>query len=451
MRRDLWSMEKKDVIHILTSITHCNIYYNERKKYKHIYNEIEAVVGSQYKKELWCLIVNTARAIKYRAKGLAVPRDFAPYKANPQKISHKRMVKLVDTLESLGYIDIYTGGIVDWHKMLTVGSANTFNQSWIDLFIGVDVQDEEDSFDPVIVKDRESGEVKSTRGQAGVKFIREYLTKFNLILQGTEFSSPDSEHPVQQYKRVFSDNMKSGGRHYNSCGGLQTMSGDDRLKLKINGEAVSELDFKAMHVSLLYEEELVTNKDVVESWISDEWGGEYKPYNVEMPFLEVDQDAVNYFRSKYGKGKHDPIRNLAKHALMVSLNAQNYRSAFQQVTREVVSDQKRIGTDTEDQCKFYGIKVGNSFPGHTVCQAVQLHNKPIAEHFFSDQGIRLQYLDSEIMACVINRLICEDEPLLPEHDSVIVRQSIKEKVKEYMHEAYLEVMGSDMFCFVEEK
>ena len=76
-----------------------------------------------------------------------------------------------------------------------------------------------------------------------------------------------------------------------------------------------------------------------------------------------------------------------------------------------------------------------------------MHNKPIGEYFFSDQGIRLQYLDSEIMACVINRLICDEEPLLPEHDSVIVRESIKDEVKQHMEEAYLEVMGSKVFCF----
>lgn len=444
-------MEKKDRVTIQTSITHCNIYYNERKKYKHIYDRLESELGKHYKKEIWCLIVNTARAMRYKAKGLAIPRDFAPYKGNVLKISHKRMVELVDTLERLGYIDIYTGGVVDWHKMLTVGSITLFKKKLIDIFNGVDVSDEEDYVELVVVKDRETGEHKPTRGHKGVRFIKEYLTKFNSILLKTQFSSPGTSHPVQQYRRVFSDNMNFGGRHYNSCGGLQTMSADDRLKLTINGESVAELDFKAMHVSLLYEEELEVNKEIVESWLTDEWGGEYIPYNVKLPFVEVDEKLLGEFRVKYNKPNYDPIRNLAKHALMVSLNAQGYRSAFQQVTKEVYDDVKKIGTSDEGNCSFYGIVPGDRFPGHTVCQAVQLHNKPVAHKFFTDQGVRLQYLDSEIMASVINRLICEDEPLLPEHDSVIVRQSIKESVKEYMEEAYLDVMGSKVFCFIEEK
>lgn len=45
----------------------------------------------------------------------------------------------------------------------------------------------------------------------------------------------------------------------------------------------------------------------------------------------------------------------------------------------------------------------------------------------------------------------EKEPLLPEHDSVIVKQEVKERVMQYMREAYKEVMGNDKFCHIEEK
>ena len=70
---------------------------------------------------------------------------------------------------------------------------------------------------------------------------------------------------------------------------------------------------------------------------------------------------------------------------------------------------------------------------------------------YKDKGVQLQYVDSEIVAEVLNRLLMEDEVLLPEHDSVIVRSSIKDKVYRYMREAYKDVMGSDEFCYIEEK
>lgn len=451
MKRDLWRLEKRERSEIQSTTTHFNIHYNQRSKYKHILTKLEDEIGFGYRKEILALITNTARAIKYRAIGLSVPRDFAPYKGNPQKISHKRMVSLLDILEAGGYVDLLIGGIADWKEGVMVGSLCMFKEPWLSLFFGVDVSDEVDSLPLVEIKDRSSGALKSTRGHTGVKKIGAYMEAFNTILQNTTITKGSLVYSAQQYKRVFSDKIGFGGRHYNTVGGVQVMNSDERKKLELDGSPVAELDFKAMHASLLYEEEYEFNADVIDSWIEDEWGGAYNPYGAKMPFLEVDQSKVNYFREKYNKPAYDPIRNLCKHSLMVCLNEDSYRGAFTQVTGEVVRDKEMWGTDQEKDSKFFGLCVSDRFPGHTVCQAVVAHNKPIAHHFFNDRGVQLQYLDSEIIADVINRLICEKEPLLPEHDSVIVKQEVKERVMQYMREAYKEVMGNDKFCYIEEK
>jgi hypothetical protein len=319
------------------------------------------------------------------------------------------------------------------------------------LFDGVDVSDEEDHLAVVEIKDRESGHVKSNRGVRGVGKMSEYMHKYNQKLFDTEISKDKELMAVQQYKRVFSDKIGFGGRHYNTIGGVQVMSQTERSKLKINGEPVAELDFKAMHASLLYEMEIQEDEEVVGNWIEDMWCGEYNPYGVQMPFLQVDQEQVEWFRKAYDKPNYDPIRNLAKHALMVCLNAKTYKKAYTQVTAEFRNDQVSWGETPSEEAKFYGIISEKSFPGHTVCQSVASHNQPIAKHFFTDKGIQMQYLDSEIVADVLNKLLMEDEVLLPEHDSVIVRESIKDRVEQYMRDAYKEVMGSDWFCYIEEK
>lgn len=448
MRIDLWSIDKKERVQIQTRLTHFNIHYNQSKQYKHIVDEImELGVG---KKEVWCVVTNIARALKYKAIGLSVPRQRSAYSDNEQGISQRRMVILLDKLEENQYTDNFTGGVVDWKDLTTVQSCFVFKQKLLDLFIGIDVSQEQDNFHVVEIKDRSTKEVKSKSGVRGVKIITEYMNAYNQQLMNTEISDETGLLSVQQYKRVFSDNLRQGGRIYNTAGGVQVKNEEERSYMKINGEDIVELDFKAMHPSLLYEQEYEENSEDIDDWISNTWGGEYNPYGAQMPFLKVNMEKVEAFKNMFGLTKYDPIRNLNKHALMVSLNAKTYQKAYVQVTEEFRADQ--VGWDklTKD-AKFYGIESVGNFPGHTVCQAVAAYNKPIAKYFFKDQGIKMQYLDSEIVADVLNRLLMEDEVLLPEHDSVIVRASIKDKVIGYMRSAYLELMGSDKFCYLEVK
>lgn len=448
MRIDLWSIDKKERVQIQTRLTHFNIHYNQSKQYKHIVDEImELGVG---KKEVWCVVTNIARALKYKAIGLSVPRQRSAYSNNEQGISQRRMVILLDKLEENQYTDNFTGGVVDWKDLTTVQSCFVFKQKLLDLFIGVDVSQEQDNFHVVEIKDRSTKELKSKSGVRGVKIITEYMNAYNQQLMNTEISDETGLLSVQQYKRVFSDNLRQGGRIYNTAGGVQVKNEQERSYMKINGEDIVELDFKAMHPSLLYEQEYEENSEDIDDWISTTWGGDYNPYGAKMPFLKVNMEKVEAFKNTFGLAKYDPIRNLNKHALMVSLNAKTYQKAYVQVTEEFRADQ--VGWDklTKD-AKFYGIESVGNFPGHTVCQAVAAHNKPIAKYFFKDQGIKMQYLDSEIVADVLNRLLMEDEVLLPEHDSVIVRASIKDKVIGYMRSAYLELMGSDKFCYLEVK
>lgn len=448
MRIDLWSISKKERSQIQTKLTHFNIHYNQGKQYKHIVDELMSLdVG---KKEVWCVVTNIARALKYKAIGLSVPRQRSAYSGNEQGVSQRRMVILLDKLEKEGYTDDFIGGVVDWKEMDTVQSCIIFKPKLLDLFNGVDVSSEQDYFNVVEIKDRETKELKSKSGVRGVKIITEYMNAYNQQLMNTEISDETGLLSVQQYKRVFSDNLRQGGRIYNTAGGVQVKNEEERSYMKINGEEIVELDFKAMHPSLLYEQEYEENSEDIDDWISNTWGGDYNPYGAKMPFLKVNLEKVEAFKNTFGLAKYDPIRNLNKHALMVSLNAKTYQKAYVQVTEEFRADQ--VGWDklTKD-AKFYGIESVGNFPGHTVCQAVAAHNKPIAKYFFKDQGIKMQYLDSEIVADVLNRLLMEDEVLLPEHDSVIVRASIKDKVIGYMRSAYLELMGSDKFCYLEVK
>ena len=59
----------------------------------------------------------------------------------------------------------------------------------------------------------------------------------------------------------------------------------------------------------------------------------------------------------------------------------------------------------------------------------------------SDKGIDLMYIDSLITEAIIRRFVEDDKPILPIHDSYIVKQSDRLYLKQVMNEACNEVLG----------
>ena len=59
----------------------------------------------------------------------------------------------------------------------------------------------------------------------------------------------------------------------------------------------------------------------------------------------------------------------------------------------------------------------------------------------TDKGIDLMYTDSQITAAVIRKFVELDKPILPVHDSYIVKVSDRKLLKEVMSEACVEVVG----------
>lgn len=453
----LWMMGKEERKKVNTLTTHFNLHYNRSKKYTYVYDALHLSVGHGYDKELWCLITNTARAIKYGAVGFALPLHSSHYKSNSQKISNRKMRRLVDSLEEMGYLELYVGGVVDWKEMDAVSSKCIFTDLYMKLWQGVDVSDEQDVVEVVEIKDREAGHLKATKGVRGVAEIRKQMLNFNSLLSGVSITHNECNLPVQMYKRSFIDNLTTGGRMYNTVGGVQVMGQEDRAMLKLNGKNVVELDFKAIHASLLFEREWQENPEAVEEWIDTEWRGEYNPYGADLSFINVDQAKVEWFKLKYNKPAYDPVRSLQKRIVVVGLNAKSYPDTVRSITSHYRRDLDKQGTEEEDSCVYFGIEPDFDLngkmefrTGHCV-QAVVYHNSPIAKYFFKDQGVSLQYLDSEILSDVMSKMIMQGNVLLPEHDSVIVTEDLEETALQYMKEAYLKVMGSDKFCHIDKK
>ena len=71
---------------------------------------------------------------------------------------------------------------------------------------------------------------------------------------------------------------------------------------------------------------------------------------------------------------------------------------------------------------------------------LEIKHPKIAKYFATGEGIKLQYIDSQIVEKVMIRLARENIVALPIHDSFIVRMSHINDLKKEMNKAYKEVV-----------
>jgi hypothetical protein len=453
--REFYTLADKEKEYYLLSSTHFNLFFNVTKQHRGVFSKLDSLINhtTGCNKELWCIVTNAARALSYGAMTMRIPRDRKAYIGNVQKISSTRMKIVLDTLELLGYFDAVLGGF-DGDKNIV--SMYRMTEKFTMLWENVDKIKCEEYHPSVVVKDRDTGIQRDLSHVKGSLPIRKQVEEYNNILSRVELQKDGVRLPRQFYFRSFLDNLEKGGRYYNSCGGIQTLPQKERNKLTINNERVVELDFKAMHPSILYDWEWQKDPEFVEQWVNEFFGGVYDPYRVDVSdFINVDQGLVENYRVKHNLTKYDPVRNLIKYAVMVGINADSHQGACAAVTKKLYSESNTCVDDPD--LSFYGIIVPPkvkglvSFRSSYFCNACKLTNGPIEKYFFTDKGVDLQFVDSEIMTQVLNTLTMEGEAAFSEHDSIIVRESVAERAEYLMRVAYESIIGSARFCLIEKK
>ena len=163
-------------------------------------------------------------------------------------------------------------------------------------------------------------------------------------------------------------------------GPWQNIPREYRPQVVLNGEPVAEPDFKQIHPTMLY----------------------------HQAGLSPDGDAydINGFD-----------RSDVKLAVLVLLNAKNYRSAFEAIKAKL--DQPVSDSDV-----------------HKLIAAVKRRHAPIVKSFHSDCGIRLMRPESDIIFDVLDRCVKADIPALPIHDSVLTQDRHQSRVAEFMEASY---------------
>ncbi|MGL5013058.1 MAG: hypothetical protein ACRC6V_02050 [Bacteroidales bacterium] len=441
MRLQIKDMGAEDLLWKELKSTHFNIHYNKAKQYEAVVKLLMQECGDDLEKEIRSVVTNTARMVKTNAVCLKIPRNKSLYIKNTQQISYYKMVNLLDRLESKGYVHLYIGGVsvYGFDK-----KAEEFDMSitettgkFISLFDDVGLYNVSvGQQTPVEIKERKTKKILQTQGVKGVSVVKDKVNQFNTALIESRISLKGISLPDQSYKRVFIDNLTTGGRWYNSVGSIQTMDKTLRPFLQIDGEDLVELDFSAIHPNMLYEQ------------LKAQLPKDFDPYGVDLWDKYVDFEAVEQLKIKHGKIKYDPSRNLVKMAVMIGLNCKDLKQAKKALSQNFGRDASKWGQPDEHKAKYFGMY---EVDFEDVLVSVQEHNSLISDKFFKDLGVELQYLDSEILDNVICDTLAIDEVLLPWHDGLMVKKQIAEQVKGFMYKAWLKQFGSINFCKVDYK
>ena len=224
--------------------------------------------------------------------------------------------------------------------------------------------------------------------------------------------------------RIFIESTKLGGRFY---GSYQNLPRVDRKRILIDGKQTAELDFDSLHIAILYAQ-------------------------TGMPILS-DPYLIDGFD-----------RNAIKQVFLRLTNTSNLSALEGQITLSGDPEKKeqfiryKMQLDIYKAHKALGLRCAKPFipdwfhhfiedlpdriSGRELIEAIKVRHPVIAHRFGEvDIGLKLQRIDSEIMAVAMTNLSKEGIPTLPVHDSVICKVSDEDIVRVALERATEEMFG----------
>ena len=186
-----------------------------------------------------------------------------------------------------------------------------------------------------------------------------------------------------------------GGRFYHAP--HITIPSVCRKSIIINGEPTVELDYSGLHIRMLYH------------------------------LIGIDYRDECYVYDKADKA-NKPDRDRIKLASLIVINSADPGKAIRAI---------------HDQCRRKGIHypAGEFGLYRSLVDRFEDFHEPIKEFFHKGKGLGLQYLDSTIMANILDRMTKKNIPALPVHDSVICPARYEGFLRQVMTEEYEKVMG----------
>jgi len=354
--------------------------------------------------------------------GYAIPERY-----NPQHLTSKSLANQVDGLAKLMQVDPVKG----FHNSITsIGRVSRVQA----ISVLIDQLENDFGFSPELARHRIPAEPIQLKGEKGLidyresdetVRMREHVRVYNQILSEADIRlSPEGEKLYEQLcalqptlrevdfsrfqvHRVFNrGKFTCLGRFYGpwwqvmknrpikkvGSADQHDWPGGLRKHIIIDGEPTVECDYSAMHIHLLYSEKGINYHEL---------------YDDGDPYLI---------------GNGDPeFRKVVKQIFLSAISANTIKEGLGASRKELKSQEGMCLSNKELEIAFDRIKNKHS---------------QIEEYLFSDAGIHLQRLDSDIADYVHCRMLERGIVVLSVHDSFIVQAKHHDELVEVMKETF---------------
>lgn len=236
--------------------------------------------------------------------------------------------------------------------------------------------------------DYQNREVKATIET--LDLLEDCLSRHQFKISFVKFDSP-------KLTRKFNSTYSGHGRIYCDGGVFQNWRREFVEQLKIDDEPVTELDFSSTHISIAYAER-----------------GRLCPSDAyTLSSLSAIQDQKLQ-------------RALGKRIVNIMLNAKDRKTAESAVRNAFAKE---------------GIKYGNLVSIPKLIAEIEGKHQTIGDLFYSNAGLRLQKIESDICLKILDRFAQLQKPIIPKHDSFIVKRDDQAFLKKTMETAWIEVIS----------
>ena len=365
----------------------------------------------------------------YESTQLLLSRQNGQYpKDNPAGIDNRTIASVTDYLADQGLIDLHIGR----------RSKDDKNSSWcIPLPSLVAILDRYDAkirlhekTQLAVVRDGDKNPIKMYTNKkkrlALIRYGKPVAQHYQTWLSHT--ATLDGRYLLPWLRRLFKWNMDLGGRFY---GHYQQIPSADRKRIRIDGQTTVELDYKSVHMALLYAlEGLPVNSD---PYVIDGHKDKRAAFK-SMCLRLVNSDDLASFVANITRSGNPKVQQ----------EYERYK-----VRRGQYEYLKSLALKATEPTKPMSIRKGfiENIPadsnGSELLQLIMERHHPIAHHFGTKNiGLKLQKLDSELMAMALNKLV--GIPCLPVHDSIRCRVSDMEQVSNAMIDAFKELHGQNI-------